>query len=136
MSVTPTSGQAPTYVDQNGGSASIACQGALSYTLPSGLAAGTYSATTTVYDGDGEHDTYTSDLTVVTSPTEPGGTAIPIVTPPPTAQVIASLIDALAGIDNALTPALWPGCDANHVAPRRRSTTATPGSTSRGTPAG
>ena len=52
----PTSGRRPGYVDTNGGSIGTTNQLLLSFTLPSGLAAGRYTILVTAYDLNGDSD--------------------------------------------------------------------------------
>jgi hypothetical protein len=64
VTVTSTSGKTPAYVDANGGSTSTKCQSLLSFTIPSGLAHGTYTILVTAQDGDGDTDQWSWSVKV------------------------------------------------------------------------
>lgn len=67
ITITPTSGVTPTYVNpQNGGSEGTQCQDLMTFAIPKTTKGGTHTVTITVYDGDGNHDTAT--FTYVTKP--------------------------------------------------------------------
>ncbi|HLX33008.1 MAG TPA: Ig-like domain-containing protein [Gaiellaceae bacterium] len=56
VSVSPTSGQPQSYVDNHGGSMSTKYENLITINLPSGLAAGQYTVRVTTCDGDGDQD--------------------------------------------------------------------------------
>jgi len=64
VTVTPTFGKPQNYVDRYGGSTSTRYESLLTFTLPSGLAPGTYTVVVTAYDSDGDFDQYAWSVTV------------------------------------------------------------------------
>jgi uncharacterized repeat protein (TIGR01451 family) len=70
ITITPTSGVTPNYLNpQNGGSEGTQCQDLISFKVPS-IKGGSHTITATVYDGDGDHDTATWTYTTK-PPTKP-----------------------------------------------------------------
>lgn len=64
VTVTATSGQKATYVDNYGGSKATKTQLLISFQIPDGYPSGTYPITVTVQDGDGDYDVYTFTVSV------------------------------------------------------------------------
>lgn len=64
VTVTPTSGQRPNYVNERHGSTSTRYQALLTFSLPATLAAGKYTITVTVHDTDGDTDQWVWAVTV------------------------------------------------------------------------
>jgi hypothetical protein len=56
--ITATSGQTPTYLDDNRGSEGTTCQDWISFVVPSGLSGGKHTASVTAYDSDNDMDSY------------------------------------------------------------------------------
>jgi uncharacterized repeat protein (TIGR01451 family) len=71
VTVTPTSGQTPVYINPgNGGSEGTQCQDFISFPVPKTAKAGTQTIVVTAYDGDGDHDVATFNYTI--KPKTPG----------------------------------------------------------------
>lgn len=55
--VTATSGQSPTYLDNNGGSTGTQCQDFITFQIPSTVSGGSHTVSITAYDSDNDYDT-------------------------------------------------------------------------------